>query len=91
MLLRSTALAVAAALALGTPAAMAAPEPTHAVEVQKTTTGPVAASTDDAAGYAQREKTDVKQVGDYQGGSTVVIGISGGALIVILIVLLILI
>jgi hypothetical protein len=89
MLLRSTALAVAAALALGTPAAMAASEPTHAVEVQKT--APVAASTDDAAGYAQREKTDVKKVGNYQGGSTIVIGISGGALIVIVIVLLILI
>jgi hypothetical protein len=90
MLLRSTALAVAAALALGTPAAMAAPEPTQTVEVQKTT-APVVASTDDAAGYAQREKTDVKKVGDYQGGSTIVIGISGGALIVILIVILILI
>jgi hypothetical protein len=86
MLLRSTALA--AALALGTPAAMAAPEPTHAVEVQKS---PVSASTDDVAGYAQREKTDVKKVGNYQGGGTIVIGVSGGALIVILVILVILI
>jgi len=91
MLLRTSAMAVAAALALGTPAAVAAPETTHAVEVRKATTAPVAASTDDAAGYAQREKTDANKVGDYQGGSTIVIGISGGALLVILIVILILI
>lgn len=91
MLLRPTAFAVAAALALATPAAMAAPETTHAVEIQKTATAPVAASTDDTAGYAQREKTDANKVGDYQGGSTVVIAISGGALLVILIILLILI
>lgn len=91
MLLRPTAFAVAAALAFGTPAAMATPETAHAVEIQKTATAPIAASADDAAGYAQREKTDAKKVGDYQGGSTIVIGISGGALLVILIILLILI
>jgi hypothetical protein len=90
MLLRPTALAVAAALALGTPAAMAAPETTHAVEVQKTAQAPVAATSDDAANYAAREKTDAKKVANYQGGDVVVVGISGGALIVILIILLVL-
>ena len=86
MLLRPTALAVAAALALGTPAALAA-TPDQTVEVQKT---PVAAPSTDAQGYAQREQKDATHVANYQGGSTVVIGISGGALLVILIVLLIL-
>lgn len=89
MSLRPTALAVAATLALGTPAAMAANAPDQTVEVQKTQ-APVAASHDDASSYAQREQKDSKQVANYQGGSTVIIGISGGALIVILILLLIL-
>jgi hypothetical protein len=90
MLLRPTVLAVAAALALGSPTATAAPEPIHAVEIQNTARAPVAASSDDTAGYAAREKTDAKQVASYQGGDVVVIGISGGALIVILLILLIL-
>jgi hypothetical protein len=86
MSFRPTALAVAAALALASPAALAG-TPDQTVEVQK---APVAASHADTQGYAQREQQDAKQVANYQGGDTVVIGISGGALIVILIVLLIL-
>lgn len=78
-------LALAAALALGTPAAALAATPDQTVEVQQ---APAAASHQDATNYAQREQQDAKHVANYQGGSTVVIGISGGALIVILIVLL---
>jgi hypothetical protein len=63
--------------------------PDQTVEVQKTQ-APAPAAQADAHNYAQREQNDAKQVANYQGGSTVVIGISGGALIVILIVLLIL-
>lgn len=92
MSLRTTSLAVAAALALGTPAAMAAtPTADQTVEVQKTAAqAPTAASTQDAQSYAQRDQQDAKKVGNYQGGSVVVVGISGGALIVILVLLLIL-
>jgi hypothetical protein len=61
--------------------------PDQTVEVQKT---PAPAAQADAHSYAQREHNDAKQVANYQGGSTVVIGISGGALIVIILVLLIL-
>jgi hypothetical protein len=43
---------------------------------------------DDGADYAQREAQD-KAVANYEGGSTVVIGISGGALLVLLFLLLI--
>jgi hypothetical protein len=43
----------------------------------------------DTSDYAQREAQD-KKVQNYQGGSTVVIGISGGALLVLLFLLLIL-
>ena len=85
----SKTLALAAALALGTPAAAMAATPDQTVEVQKTQ-APAAASHQDATNYAQREQNDARHVANYQGGSTVVIGISGGALIVILIVLLIL-
>ncbi len=82
MLLRPTSLAVAAALALGAPAAMAAPETAPTALVQKTPAqAPQAATTDDAASYAQRDQQDAKKVGNYQGGSVVVSGISGGALI----------
>jgi hypothetical protein len=88
MSLRPTAFAVAAALAFATPTAFAG-TPDQTVEVQKTQ-APAAASHADTQGYAQREQQDAKQVANYQGGDTVVIGISGGALIVILIVLLIL-
>lgn len=90
MSLRPTALAIAAALAFAAPTAFAA-APDQTVEVQTTRTpAPVAASNADTQGYAQREQKDATHVANYQGGSTLVIGISGGALLVILIVLLIL-
>ncbi len=87
MSLRPTAFALAAALTLGAPAAMAAPESDRTAEVASK---PVAAARTETATYAQREQRDAAHVGNYQGGSTVVIGISGGALIVILLVILIL-
>jgi hypothetical protein len=63
--------------------------PDQTVEVQETA-APAPAAQADAHSYAQREHNDAKQVANYQGGSTVVIGISGGALLVIILVLLIL-
>jgi hypothetical protein len=91
MLLRPTALAVAAALSLGAPAAMADSHITPSAEVQPAAAvaTPTQASQDDSSGYAKREQQN-KQVANYKGGSVLVIGISGGALIVILILLLLL-
>ncbi|MBC7974730.1 MAG: hypothetical protein H7138_07055, partial [Myxococcales bacterium] len=57
-----------------------------AAQVATTPTAPVPAAPGDASGYAQREQQD-KQVANYEGGSTVVIGISGGALVVLLLIL----
>ena len=80
-------LAFASALALAAPtvamAAPTAPVAQHVVAENTTAPTPAAEHND----YAQREQKD-KQVADYQGGSTVVIGISGGAIIVILLILL---
>ncbi len=87
MSIRPTAFALAAALILGAPAAMATPNSDRSAEM---TSRPIAAPRAESATYAQREQKDAAHVGDYQGGSTVVIGISGGALLVILIVILIL-
>ncbi|HEY1813923.1 MAG TPA: hypothetical protein VGG74_16340 [Kofleriaceae bacterium] len=50
---------------------------------------PAPATHDDSSSYASRDQHDQKKVDNYKGGSFVVIGISGGALIVILILLLI--
>jgi hypothetical protein len=89
MLLRTTALAIAGALALGAPSALAdsasATPPAAYVEH----TAPTPATHDDSSSYAAREQHDQKQVANYKGGSFVVIGISGGALIIILVLLLI--
>ncbi len=82
----SSKLALASALALGTAPAVALAETTPIVQVQKVQAPKQA---QDTSGYAQREAAD-KQVQNYQGGSTVVIGISGGALLVLLFLLLIL-
>ncbi|MBA3454841.1 MAG: hypothetical protein H0T42_17265 [Deltaproteobacteria bacterium] len=50
---------------------------------------PVAAPVqDDGASYAQREAQD-KAVANFEGGSVIVLGISGGALLVLLFLLLI--
>ena len=85
MLLRN--LAIASALAGGAPAvAAAAPEAPVAVETVKVQ-APKAAP--DSTNYAQREAQD-KKTADYQGGDVLVIGITGGALVVLLFLLLVL-
>jgi hypothetical protein len=89
MLLRPTALAIAAALAFAAPTALADSIQTPAAEVQHSATAPAPADHSDSSSYAKREHND-KQVANYRGGSVLVIGISGGALIVILILLLLL-
>jgi len=43
----------------------------------------------DAARYAQREQAD-HQVASYEGGSVLVVGVSGAALIVLLLILMLL-
>ena len=85
MLLRNIALA--SALAVGAPAvAAAAPEAPAAVETVKVQ-APKAAQ--DTSNYAQRESHDQKTA-NYQGGDVLVIGITGGALVVLLFLLLVL-
>jgi hypothetical protein len=88
MLLRPTVLAIALALGVCAPAALADSSPV-AAEVQPSTAAPTPATHQDSSSYAQREQHD-KQVQNYRGGSVLVIGISGGALIVIIILLLLL-
>ena len=82
MLLRNLALASSLALAAAPAAAYAAPQTSALVERASVKTS---TSTD----YAEREQQD-KQVGEFQGGDMIVIGVSGGALIVLLFLLLIL-
>jgi len=85
MLLRN--LALVSTLALGAPAvAYAAPEAPAAVEVVKTQTPAPQADTHN---YAQRE-TQNKKAADFQGGDLLIVGVSGGAIIVLLFLLLIL-
>ncbi len=81
-------LAFASALALAAAPAVAAPTAPVATHTVKSTTPAVTPVQDDGADYAQREAKD-KAVANYEGGSTVVIGISGGALLVLLFLLLI--
>jgi hypothetical protein len=86
MLLRN--LALATTLAVGVPAAaFAAPEVPAAVESHRRSAPQ--ASEADASGYAQREQQDQKAA-EFQGGDVVVVGISGGAILVLLVLLLIL-
>ena len=91
MLLRPTVLAIALALGVCAPAALAdsSPRPVAAEVQPSSTTAPTSATHQDSSSYAQREQHD-KQVQNYRGGSVLVIGISGGALIVIIILLLLL-
>jgi hypothetical protein len=86
MLLRN--LAIASTLALGAPAVAAAADAPVAVQVEKTqTAAPKAAA--DSHNYAQREAQDQKAA-DFQGGDLLIVGVSGGAIIVLLFLLLIL-
>lgn len=87
MLLRTASLAVATTLALGAPAAVAAPVAPVAAETVKVQ-APIS-NPADASGYAEREKQDQKTA-DFQGGDMVVIGVSGGAILVLLLLLLVL-
>ena len=86
MLLRPASLALAAALACAPTLASADPAPTPIVEKVQ---APVAADRHETTQYAQRQQQDPK-VADYQGGSIFVIGISGTALLVILLALVLL-
>ena len=87
MLLRN--LALATTLAVGAPAvAFADSQAPVAAETVKVQT-PAKASASDAANYAQREKQDQKAA-NFQGGDVLVVGISGGAIIVLILLLLIL-
>jgi hypothetical protein len=75
-------------LALGAPTmASAAPQREVPAQVAASPAAtPAPAAQADSSSYAQREKQD-KNVAGYQGGSTIVIGASGAALIVLLLVL----
>ncbi len=86
MLLRNLALATSLAIAAA-PAAVYADAPAAVETVQ--VKAPLASSTADAKSYADREQQEPKAA-DFQGGDLVVIGVSGGALIVLLFLLLIL-
>ncbi len=86
MLLRPATLALAAALACAPTLVAADPAPTAIVEKVQ---APVTADHQESTHYAQREQQDPK-VADYQGGSVFVIGISGTALLVILLALILL-
>lgn len=85
---RLASLGLLTALTLGAPAiAAAAPERPVAAQVIAAPTAPAPAAAGDAQSYAQREQHD-KKVAGYEGGSVVVVGISGGALLVALLILL---
>jgi hypothetical protein len=87
MLLRN--LALATTLAVGAPAvAFAANEPV-AVETVRVKAQAPTPSAADATNYAEREQQDQKTA-NFQGGDMVVVGISGGAILVLLLLLLIL-
>ena len=85
----SSRLVLASALTLALPAvATATPIAPHAQVLETSPRAPVQAP-GDAKDYARRESKDTK-VADYQGGSTVIVGFSGGALLALLCLLLIL-
>lgn len=87
---RLTSLGLLTALALGAPTiASAVPERPVAAQVALAP-APTPAAARDSARYAEREQQD-KRVASYQGGSVIVIGVSGGAVLVALLVLLLLI
>lgn len=88
MLLRISSLAIASSLALAAPTAYAAAADAP-VAVQTANVKAPQSSQADGNGYAEREKQDQKAA-DFQGGDAVVIGISGGAILVLLLLLLIL-
>jgi hypothetical protein len=80
-----TATLVAGLMLAAPAAALAAPT----TEIVETTQAPKRAQQVETKSYAEREARD-KQAANYEGGNTVVIGISGGALVVLLVLLLLL-
>ena len=85
MMLRK--LALVTTLAVGAPTiALAADPPTAAETVKVQAPKPAPA---ESTNYAQREQQDQKAA-QFQGGDVLVIGISGGAILVLLFLLLIL-
>ena len=87
-MIRLTTLGFLTVLALAAPAvASATPEPPVAAQLVQTPTTPQKATPADASRYAKREQQN-PQVAKYEGGSMIVIGISGSALLVILLILL---
>lgn len=88
MSVRTASLALLAGLTLAAPlTAEAAPRPVPA-RVDRTT-APTPAPAQDASRYADREAKD-KQVADYEGGSVIVIAMSGTAFVALLLLLLLL-
>lgn len=85
MLLRN--LALATTLAVGVPTVAFAADKPIAVETVKAQAS--APTSSDSRNYADREQQDQKTA-DFQGGDMVVVGISGGAILVLLLLLLIL-
>jgi hypothetical protein len=87
-MIRPVSLGLLAALALAAPGvASAAPERDLATQVVAAPGAPVPAAASDVSSYAHREQHD-KQVASYEGGSVIVVGFSGGALVALLLILL---
>jgi hypothetical protein len=83
-------LLLASGLTLAAPAAYAeTTQPTTVEHVQAVAPAAPTANRADSTRYAAREKTDT-QAQSYEGGSVVVVGISGGAVLVLLILLILL-
>jgi hypothetical protein len=89
-MIRPATLGLLTALVLAAPAAASA-GPARAIATQRAPApaAPTAATRPEASGYAQRELRD-REVAGYEGGNMLVIGISGSALIVLLLILLLL-
>lgn len=86
MSLRTASFALLAGLTLAAPsAAFASPERPLSAQVERTTS-PAPAPQQDAASYAEREAQN-QQVAEYEGGQAVIY-ISGTALVVLLLLLL---
>lgn len=89
MSLRYFAFVTALAVAAPTAAFAGEPTPTATVAVANSKAHAPTPSSSDATDYAQREKQEPKAA-DFQGGDMIVVGISGGALLVLLCLLIIL-
>jgi hypothetical protein len=89
MLVRNvSSMVLAAALALGAPAAALADSAPVAAQIEPTAPARTGTTTE-TKDYAQREAKD-KAVADFKGGSTVVIAMSGGTILVLVLLLLLL-